>query len=72
METAIPTIPKSENDNAYCACMAGGAALLLDTLETAETVSFEVEGRSPGITDGGSKEHTIPSGTSEHDSATEV
>jgi len=69
---AIAAIPKLENNKAYFPFLAAGFSLSPAARETAETVSFELLGRLPDITDGGSNEQTTPSGRFEHDSATEV
>jgi hypothetical protein len=72
MEMARAATPKVENNKAYVRWLAGGFSLLPEALESAETVSFELAGRLPDITDGGSNEQTTPSGRFEHDRATEV
>jgi len=72
MEMVTPAIPKVENNKAYFPCLAGGLSLWPEAPETAETVSFELVGRLPDITDGGSNEQTTPSGRFEHDRTTDV
>jgi hypothetical protein len=70
MEMAIPAIPRVESNKAYFPFL--GFSLSPAARDTAETVSLEFIGRLPDMTDGGSKEHTTPSGRFEHDRATGV
>ena len=68
----MAAIPKVENNKAYFPCLGGGLSLWPEARENAEIVSFELVGRLPDTTNGGSNEQTTPSGRFEHDRATDV